>query len=87
MTAADLPTAGAPPGARTDPLAIAAFIASLIGLAPVAIVLGHVALSRIKNHQLAGRGLALTGLVLGYVSAALITTVVVGSAIAYTASS
>lgn len=86
MTAAALPTAEAPPAARTDPLAIAAFIASLIGLAPVAIVLGHIALRRIKAHQLGGRGLALIGLVLGYVSAALIAAVIIGSAIAYTAS-
>lgn len=87
MTAATLPTAEAPPGARTDPLAIIAFIVSLTGLSPVAIVLGHVSLNRSKKRQLAGRGLAIIALVLGYLSAVLMTAVIIGSAIAYTASS
>jgi len=57
---------------RTNPLAIASLIVSLGGLvifpgSIVGIVLGHVALAQIARHGEAGRGLAIGGLVAGYI--------------------
>lgn len=51
--------------ARTDPFAIASLVCGVLGLSIVAVVLGHLALSRLR-HGGAGRGLAIAGLVLGY---------------------
>jgi hypothetical protein len=57
-------------------LAVASFILGIlgttclfVGASLVAIVLGHVAISQIRNSQgaLSGRGFAIAGLVLGYV--------------------
>ena len=72
------PTAtAAPPAAPTEPLAIWSLVLSLVGLlgfccgGPMlgiaAVVCGHLGLSKINaNPQLQGRGLAITGLVIGY---------------------
>ena len=54
----------------TDPWAVVAFVTSLLGLGPVAVISGHVALSRISTIARRGRGLAVTGLVLGYLATA-----------------
>ncbi|OBK28369.1 hypothetical protein A5634_01385 [Mycobacterium asiaticum] len=51
-------------------MAIAALVASLV-LAPLGIVFGHISLSQIKKTGEDGRGLAIAGLVLGYVGTAL----------------
>jgi hypothetical protein len=59
--------------ARTNPLAIASLIVSLGSLlvgvlaAIVGVVLGHIALKQIAQRGEAGRGLALGGLITGYV--------------------
>lgn len=58
-----------------DPWAVVAFVASLLGLGLVAVISGHVALSRITTTGRAGRGLATAGVVLGYLW--LVATVVV----------
>ncbi|ORM30114.1 DUF4190 domain-containing protein [Williamsia sp. 1135] len=50
----------------TNGLAIGALVASLV-FAPLGIVLGHVALSQIKKNGDEGRGLAIAGLIIGYV--------------------
>lgn len=68
-----------PPAKSTNGLAIASLICSLAGLltclsAPVGIVLGHIALSQIKREGSNGRGLAIGGLVIGY----LLTLAIVG---------
>jgi hypothetical protein len=54
---------------KTSGMAIASLITGLTCLAPFAIVLGHMAMSRIKKSagQLTGHGLALAGTILGYV--------------------
>ncbi len=63
-----------PTAARNEPLAVWALVAGILGFCCIpasiaAIVLGHMSLSRLgKTPGLGGRGLALTGLVLGYVS-------------------
>lgn len=58
-------TPGAYPG-KTNTLAILALVFGLVG-GIAAIPLGHVALSQIKRTREGGRGMALTGLVLGYI--------------------
>ena len=69
---APIPTARRAP--KTSGLAIAALVLSLagpFGCVP-AIICGHVALASIaKNPQLNGHGLALAGLILGYIFAGL----------------
>jgi hypothetical protein len=55
----------------TNGLAIASFVCSLLCVNVVAIVLGHVALSQIKRTNEEGRGLAIAGLVIGYITLAL----------------
>lgn len=54
------------PAARTNSMAIVALVCSLV-LAPLGVVFGHIALSQIKRSGEDGRGLAIAGLVIGYV--------------------
>ena len=56
--------------ARTNGLAIAALVTGILGFSIVSVVLGHVALSQINRTREEGRGLAIAGLVLGYVGIA-----------------
>ncbi|WP_052314135.1 DUF4190 domain-containing protein [Nocardia thailandica] len=73
------PQAGQPPGypaatpyyaagprRQTNGMAIAALISSLI-LPPLGIVFGHIGLSQIKQRHEDGKGMAVAGLVIGYV--------------------
>jgi len=60
-----------PASGRTNSLAIAALVVSLICCAPLGVIFGHVALSQINKTGEGGRGLAIAGLVIGYVSCAL----------------
>jgi hypothetical protein len=72
-------------GATTSPWAIVALVLGLMGTAVVAVVVGHVALAQIRRTGQGGAGLAIAGLVLGYLEivayAVLIiwTVVVVGT--------
>lgn len=77
--AAPAATAPVVPRAPTEPLAIWSFVLSLVGLlgfccgGPMlgiaAVVCGHLGLSKINaNPQLQGRGLAMAGLVIGYLA-------------------
>jgi len=56
----------APP--RTSGLAISSLVTGILGLGIVPVVLGHIALSQIKKAAgaIEGRGLAIAGLILGY---------------------
>jgi hypothetical protein len=58
----------------TDGFAVASLILGILWLgwlgSALAVIFGHVALSRIKRTGAAGRGLAIAGLVLGYVGVA-----------------
>lgn len=54
------------PAARTNSMAIAALVSSLV-VAPLGIVFGHIALSQINRTGEDGRGLAIAGLVIGYI--------------------
>jgi hypothetical protein len=62
-----------PSGPGTNGMAIAALVSALAGLtlscgllAPLGIVFGHIALSQIKRTGENGRGMAIAGLVIGY---------------------
>ncbi|MFF1530150.1 DUF4190 domain-containing protein [Cellulomonas sp. NPDC058312] len=75
---------GATP-ARTDGVAVAALVTGLLGLGPVALVLGLVALPRTRPGRRRGRGLAVAGVVLGGLGVlawAALTAVGVGTALA-----
>ena len=67
-------TAGGPPAVppsqprKTNALAIASFVLSLMCGSILSVVLGHVALSQIRKTNEGGRGLAIAGLVIGYIT-------------------
>ncbi|GAA1788071.1 DUF4190 domain-containing protein [Leucobacter iarius] len=82
------------PQAPMNPLALVSFIGSFfVGL--VGVICGHIALKQIKRDGSRGRGFALAGTIIGYVSVAsgiiatiiLIVTLVTGAAIVGTAAS
>jgi Domain of unknown function (DUF4190)/Domain of unknown function (DUF1707) len=76
----------APP--RTNPLAVAAFVCGIaefltLGLTALpAVILGHMARGQIRRTREAGSGLALAGLVLGWLAIVFWVLVVVGMSIA-----
>ena len=51
---------------KTNGLAIAAFVLSLLGFALLPVIFGHIALGQIKTTGAPGRGIALAGLIVGY---------------------
>jgi peptidyl-prolyl cis-trans isomerase B (cyclophilin B) len=51
---------------QTNAMAIAALVSAFV-VAPLGIVFGHIALSQLKRNDEDGRGLAIAGLVIGYV--------------------
>lgn len=76
---------GAP--AETSGKAIVSLVTGLIGIFPicvVAIIYGHLALSDIKKSagRLSGRGMAIAGLVLGYMGVVMIPVILIVAAIA-----
>ncbi|MCV7222596.1 DUF4190 domain-containing protein [Mycolicibacterium elephantis] len=73
---------GYPPPARTNALAVASLVCAFV-LAPLGIVFGHLALSQIKKTGEEGRGLAVAGLVIGYVITAMTVLAVVISVLLF----
>lgn len=69
---ADLSAVPLPRRAPLNPLAVAALVCGLLGLAPAAIVLGHVGVAQVARSGERGRGFAVAGLVLGYVAIVLV---------------
>lgn len=67
------------PVPKTNGLAIAAFVCPLVFcvLFPLGIIFGHIALSQIARTGEGGRGLAIAGLVISYVLAAIVVFVFV----------
>jgi peptidyl-prolyl cis-trans isomerase B (cyclophilin B) len=59
-----------PPPRQTSAMAIGALVGAFF-FPPLGIVLGHIALSQIRRNNEEGRGLAVAGLVIGYVFTAL----------------
>ncbi len=71
------PPPGYPPPPRpTNALAVASLICAFL-IAPLGIVFGHISLSQIKRSGEEGRGMAIAGLVIGYVLTVLGTLVLV----------
>jgi len=71
---------------RTNGLAIASLILSILGFSIVGAILGHVALSQIKRTNEAGSGLAIAGIILGWVSFAgflLVLIIIVGISLSF----
>ncbi|ANJ27840.1 hypothetical protein ATC03_15105 [Agromyces aureus] len=69
---ASAPAYGAPTPAKTNVLAIVSLVASLVGFFTgigflVGIVCGHIGISQIKKTGEQGRGMAVAGLVIGYI--------------------
>ncbi len=85
QTFTGVPVAAAPQ--KTSGMAIASLVLGIFLFFPLsipAIVLGHIALSQIKQSagRIGGRGLAIAGLVLGYLGISLIPFVLIIAAIA-----
>jgi hypothetical protein len=84
--------AGYPPGAyqqaqpATDGLAIASMVLGIVWAlwigSILAVIFGHVALNRIQREGKAGRGMAIAGLVLGYIGVGTLALVIVLNIIA-----
>ena len=68
--------APAPAAAPTNTMAIVSMISSIIGwfafgsLCIVGVILGHISLKQLKTSGEGGRGMALTGLIMGYIGIA-----------------
>ncbi|GAA1060354.1 DUF4190 domain-containing protein [Agromyces bracchium] len=60
------PSYSAPPAQKTNVLAIVSLVSSFF-ISLVGIITGHIALSQIKKTGEQGRGLAIAGLIIGYV--------------------
>ena len=56
----------------TNGLAIASLVCSILGISLIGVILGHIALSQINNSNgmQGGRGLAIAGLIIGYIGLA-----------------
>ncbi|MEF2976881.1 DUF4190 domain-containing protein [Subtercola sp. YIM 133946] len=66
-TPAPYGAASGPVAPRTNVLAIVSLVVSIVGFTIIGIVLGFVALSQIKRTGESGRGLALAGIVIGFI--------------------
>ena len=64
---------------RTNGFAIASLVCSLICINVLAIIFGHVALSQIKRTNEGGQGLAVAGLIIGYLSLGVLILVIISS--------
>jgi hypothetical protein len=64
---------------KTNSLAIASLVVSLLCCAPLGVIFGHMALSQINRTGEGGRGLAVAGLVIGYVGCGLALFVFMGA--------
>jgi hypothetical protein len=61
-----------PMAPSTNGLAIASLVCSILGISLIGVILGHIALSQINNSNgmQGGRGLAIAGLIIGYIGLA-----------------
>lgn len=58
-------------GQKTNVLAIVSLVTSIIGFSLVGVICGHIGLNQINRTGENGRGLAIAGLIIGYVGIAL----------------
>ena len=74
---------GYPAPPKTNALAIASLICSLLGLATCAatsilgVIFGHIAKSQIKQNREEGEGMALAGLIVGYIGLAIFALIAI----------
>lgn len=61
----------------TSGMAIASMVLSLVGVSALGVIFGHVALSDIQKTGKDGRGMAIAGVVLGYIGVVLYTLLIV----------
>ena len=54
--------------AKTNVLAIVSLVTSIVGMSLVGVITGHIGLNQIKKTGEQGRGLAIAGLIVGYVA-------------------
>jgi Domain of unknown function (DUF4190) len=66
-----------PPARPTSGMAITAFVLSLLGGAILAVIFGHIALNDINKTGKDGKGLAIAGLVIGYIQCAIWTLIII----------
>jgi hypothetical protein len=71
------PVAVVAPPATTNALAIVSLVTGILGISVLAVVFGHVARAQIRQTGQAGTGMALAGLILGYVALAVTVAAVV----------
>lgn len=81
------PGPGYAPAGPTSGMAIASLVCSLLGIGLVGVILGHLALNEIKksNGYTQGRGLAIAGLIIGYLQIAagiIFAIIIIGTLIA-----
>jgi hypothetical protein len=57
-------------GERTNVLAIVSLVTSILGFGLVGVITGHIGLNQIKKTGEEGRGLAIAGLIIGYIQIA-----------------
>lgn len=62
----------------TNTLAVVSLITAILGISIVAVITGHIALSKLKTSGEQGKGLAIAGLVIGYVGIAAASLTVFG---------
>jgi hypothetical protein len=71
----------AQPSPGTNGLAIASMVLGIIWLywlgSILAVIFGHIALSQIKRTNQGGKGMAVAGLVLGYIGLAVLVVVII----------
>lgn len=65
---------------KTNTMAILSFVFALLLCCPLALLFGHIALHQIRSRQERGRGLALAGLIIGYVIIGFAVLVLVAAA-------
>ncbi|MCV7283325.1 peptidylprolyl isomerase [Mycolicibacterium flavescens] len=75
---AGYPGYGHPPPRQTNSLAVVSLICAFL-FAPLGVVFGHISLSQIKRSGEEGRGLAIAGLVIGYLLTVVAVLVIVVS--------
>jgi len=74
------------PPASINTLAIVALVTSLLGVHLAGIICGHIALNQIKTTGEGGRGLALAGLIIGYIFMAIVILIILALFSAFAAS-
>lgn len=85
-----MPFGGPPPGwvpasRGTNGLSIAALVLGIVWVywigSILAVIFGHISLSQIKRTGQGGKGMAIAGLVLGYLGLAMLVLVIIGVAV------